>query len=114
MVCVVPGVGWNDPRAKNHCRLERARVCWNIVTPQTDDLYDLYDLYDLFPLDDLDLSGKIDLYDLYDLYDLAHVAGWQPYDLHDLPGHISWVGYALYKPSTISRNGGLGCRLSRS
>ena len=109
MVCVVPGVGWNDPHAKNHCRLERARVCWNIVTPQTDDLYDLYDLYDLFPLDDLDLSGKIDLYDLYDLYDLAHVAGWEPYNLHDLP-HIFWVASVLCRSCATSHNGRSGTR----
>ncbi|CAM9925878.1 unnamed protein product [Laminaria digitata] len=30
---------------------------------------------------------------------VAHVAGWVPYNLHG-PGHVSWVGYVLYRSCT--------------
>ena len=48
--------------------------------------------------------------DLYDLYGLAHVAGWEPCNLRSLfIGHVSWVGYVLYRCSrAIFGNGLLG------
>ena len=44
-----------------------------------------------------------------DLHDLAHVAGREPHNLYGL-GHVSLVGYALYRSCTTSHNDRLGSR----